>query len=127
GGRGAGGAHECEAAGRSRLDRGAGREQARLECRRSGDRVAVEPDGGVDRLDPLDVAPAVAALEVGARRGLDLAAAKRLLEREEPLRRLGMPVRRVQVREVWVAQEVDLTASATVSRSAAPPSARPRR
>jgi hypothetical protein len=91
----AGRAHEREAAARGRLDRRAGREQARLEGRRRGDRVAVEPDGGVDRLDPLDVAPAVAALEIGSRRRLDLAAAEGLLERKEPLRRLGMPVRRV--------------------------------
>ena len=120
-------AHEREAGRRGRLDRGAGREQARLEGRRRRDGVPVEPDRRVDRLDPLDVPPAVAALEVGAHRRLDLPTTEGLLEREEPLRRLGMPVRRVQTREVWVAQEVDLTASASVSRSAAPPSARPRR
>jgi hypothetical protein len=114
----AGRADEGEPAARGGLDRGAGCEEASLERRRRGDRVEVEPRRRLDRFDPLDVAGSVAALEIRPRRGAGLVEGKRGLQRQEPLLGLGVPVRRVETAELGVAQEVDLTASASVSRSA---------
>ena len=114
-------ADEREAACARRLDRSSGREQSGGRCRLADDRVGIEPTHGVDREHAFYMFTRVTPKHFVHRRGSSLGPGrKRVEQRRQPLRRLGMAERRMQARERRMRQDVDRrTASVELGERAA--------
>ena len=122
----AGRADEREPAALRRVDRAARCEQRRFPARLRRDGIRVEQRPDLDRLEPVEVRRLVAAFDLLARRRPALDVLECVEQHRQPLPRLDVRLGRMELRERRVAYELDLTASASVSRSV-PPCARPTR
>ena len=87
----------------------------------------VEQSRDLERLQPLQVGRVVAALDLLAGRGCAFGRVEALEQDGEPLSRLDVRLRRVELSERRVAYEFRRTASASVSRSTPSRWARPTR
>jgi hypothetical protein len=85
------------------LDRAAGGEQRRFPAGLGGDGVVVEQSRDLERLQPLQVGRVVAALDLLAGRGCAFGRVEALEQDGEPLSRLDVRLRRMQLGELRVA------------------------
>jgi hypothetical protein len=90
---------EREPAALRRLDRAAGREQRSLPARVGGNGVGIEQRRDFDRLEPVQVRGLVAALDLLPRRRRAFEDLEAVENDREPLPRLDVRLRRVQLGE----------------------------